>query len=87
MSTRHETTEAKLTWLRELAEEAGHAGTEKAIARHRERGKLLARERLHLLLDPGVTDEMVDLFLGDLKEVVGRILEGGSAEKGQIRYG
>ncbi len=53
MSTRHETTEAKLTWLRELAEEAGHAGTEKAIARHRERGKLLARERLHLLLDPG----------------------------------
>jgi propionyl-CoA carboxylase beta chain len=53
MSTRHETTEAKLAWLRELAEEAAHAGTEKAVARQHERGKLLARERLELLLDPG----------------------------------
>ena len=53
MSTRHETTEAKLAWLRELAEEAAHAGTEKAVARQHERGKLLARERLDLLLDPG----------------------------------
>ncbi|HET6482564.1 MAG TPA: acyl-CoA carboxylase subunit beta [Actinoplanes sp.] len=53
MSIRHETTEAKLAWLRELAEEAAHAGTEKAVARQHERGKLLARERLDLLLDPG----------------------------------
>ncbi|HET7368347.1 MAG TPA: acyl-CoA carboxylase subunit beta [Gaiella sp.] len=53
MSTRHETTKAKLAWLRELAEEAEHAGTEKAVARQHERGKLLARERLDLLLDPG----------------------------------
>src|SRR6186997_3466215 len=53
MSTRHETTEAKLAWLRELGESAAHAGSEKAVARQHERGKLLARERIDLLLDPG----------------------------------
>jgi len=53
MSTRHETTEAKLAWLRELSDAAEHAGSEKAVARQHERGKLLARERLELLLDPG----------------------------------
>jgi propionyl-CoA carboxylase beta chain len=53
MSTRHETTEAKLRWLAELGEEAAHAGSEKAVARQRERGKLLARERIERLLDPG----------------------------------
>src|SRR5512144_743513 len=53
MSTRHETTEEKLAWLRELAEAAAHAGSEKAVARQHERGKLLARERVEKLLDPG----------------------------------
>jgi propionyl-CoA carboxylase beta chain len=53
VSTRHETTEAKLAWLRELSDAAEHAGTEKAVARQHERGKLLARERVDLLLDPG----------------------------------
>jgi propionyl-CoA carboxylase beta chain len=53
MSTRHDTTEAKLEWLRELAEAAANAGPEKAVARQHERGKLLARERLDLLLDRG----------------------------------
>jgi propionyl-CoA carboxylase beta chain len=53
MSTRHDTTEAKLAWLRELSEAAAHAGSEKAVARQHERGKLLARERIELLLDPG----------------------------------
>ncbi len=50
---RHETTEAKLAWLRELSDAAAHAGSEKAVARQHERGKLLARERVELLLDPG----------------------------------
>jgi propionyl-CoA carboxylase beta chain len=49
----HDTTRAKLEWLHELREEAAHAGNEKAVARQRERGKLLARERLEKLLDPG----------------------------------
>ena len=53
MSTRHETTEEKLAWLRELSEAAAHAGSEKAAARQHDRGKLLARERIDLLLDPG----------------------------------
>jgi propionyl-CoA carboxylase beta chain len=53
MSTRHETTEEKLAWLRDLGEQAAHAGSEKAVARQHERGKLLARERVELLLDPG----------------------------------
>ena len=46
MSTRHETTEEKLAWLRELGDAAAHAGSEKAVARQHERGKLLARERV-----------------------------------------
>src|ERR687892_445043 len=49
----HDTTEAKLRWLEELREEAANAASEKAIVRQRERGKLLARERLEKLLDPG----------------------------------
>jgi propionyl-CoA carboxylase beta chain len=53
MSTRHDTTEAKLRWLEELRVESLHAAGEKAVARQRERGKLLARERVERLLDPG----------------------------------
>ena len=49
----HDTTAAKLAWLAELNESALHAGAEKAVARQRERGKLLARERVEKLLDPG----------------------------------
>jgi propionyl-CoA carboxylase beta chain len=49
----HDTTAAKLAWLRELSEQAAHAGNENAVARQRERGKLLARERVEKLLDPG----------------------------------
>ena len=53
MAETHDTTEAKLRWLEELREESLHAGSEKHVARQRERGKLLARERLEKLLDPG----------------------------------
>ena len=49
----HDTTEAKLRWLEELSAEALHPASEKHVARQRERGKLLARERLEKLLDPG----------------------------------
>jgi propionyl-CoA carboxylase beta chain len=41
-----------------LREEALHAGDEKAVQRQRDRGKLLARERLEKLLDP---DSFVEL--------------------------
>ncbi|WP_411277597.1 acyl-CoA carboxylase subunit beta [Gaiella sp.] len=49
----HDTTEAKLAWLAELRDAAAHAGEGRAVDRQHERGKLLARERLDLLLDPG----------------------------------
>ena len=43
----------KLEWLRELRHEALHAGAERAVERQRSAGKLLARERVERLLDPG----------------------------------
>ncbi len=54
----HDTTAAKLDWLRELRDQAAHAGTEQAVARQRERGKLLARERIEKLLDAGTFVEL-----------------------------
>jgi propionyl-CoA carboxylase beta chain len=53
VSTRHETTEAKLRWLEELRAESVVAAGEEAQERQRARGKLLARERVERLLDPG----------------------------------
>ena len=47
------TGEDKLAELARLREEALHPGDERSVARQRERGKLLARERLEKLLDPG----------------------------------
>src|SRR5512134_2605938 len=48
-----QSTQAKLAALERLRDEALHSGDERAVARQRERGKLLARERLEKLLDPG----------------------------------
>jgi len=53
MADGHETTAAKLEWLRELRDQALHAGSERAVQRRREEGKLLARERAEKLCDPG----------------------------------
>ncbi|HKP19817.1 MAG TPA: acyl-CoA carboxylase subunit beta [Gaiellaceae bacterium] len=53
MSTGADSTQAKLARMQALREEALHQATEKAAARQREQGKLLARERLEKLLDPG----------------------------------
>src|SRR6266508_3255740 len=49
----HETTREKLEWLEELRDQAEHAGSEQSVAKQREAGKLLARERAQRLLDPG----------------------------------
>ncbi len=48
-----DSTGAKLRRLDELRDEAQHQGDPKAIERQRSRGKLLARERVEKLLDPG----------------------------------
>jgi propionyl-CoA carboxylase beta chain len=53
MTDAHDTTEAKLEWLRDLRREALHAGSERAVQRRRDEGKLLARERAEKLCDPG----------------------------------
>jgi propionyl-CoA carboxylase beta chain len=51
--TSGETTQAKLARLTKLRDEALHAGSERAVQRQREAGKLLARERAERLCDPG----------------------------------
>src|SRR6266850_1461597 len=48
-----DSTQAKLERLEQLRDDALHAGTDKAIERQRQQGKLLARERIVELLDPG----------------------------------
>ena len=50
-------TEARIEQLRKLRHEALHAGSERAVARQHEQGKLTARERLDLLLDKGSFQE------------------------------
>ena len=52
-ATDKESTQAKLERLQELRDEALHAGTDKAVERQHAQGKLLARERVEQLLDPG----------------------------------
>jgi propionyl-CoA carboxylase beta chain len=53
-----DTTEGKLRELEQLRDKALHAGSEKAVARQREQGKLLARERVEKLLDAGTFVEL-----------------------------
>jgi propionyl-CoA carboxylase beta chain len=55
-------TEARIEKLRELREEALHAGSQRAVARQHEQGKLTARERLDALLDKGSFQE-IDQFV------------------------
>ena len=56
------TTSERLQRLEELRRQAMHSGAPGAVERHRERGKLLARERVELLLDPGSFVEL-DAFV------------------------
>src|SRR6476661_1590629 len=54
----HATTAEKLEWLEQLRDEALHAGSEASIAKHKDAGKLLARERAEKLCDPGTFFEL-----------------------------
>src|SRR6478752_3178962 len=56
------TTEERLQALEQLRTEAMNSGSAAAVERQRERGKLLARERIELLLDPGSFVEL-DAFV------------------------
>jgi propionyl-CoA carboxylase beta chain len=53
MAATDESTQGKLEQLRKLRDEAMHSGSEQAVKRQHDAGKLLARERLDKLLDPG----------------------------------
>src|SRR5512132_3436826 len=53
MAAADESTRAKLDQLAKLRDEARHAGSEKAVEGERGQGKVLARERVGKLLDPG----------------------------------
>ena len=48
----------RLAELAERKEQARHAGSERAVQRQHARGKLLARERIEYLLDPGSFHEL-----------------------------
>src|SRR5689334_19814776 len=48
-----DSTQSKLEQLQRLRDETEHAASEQAVERQRRQGKLLARERLVQLLDPG----------------------------------
>ncbi|MGD9701613.1 MAG: acyl-CoA carboxylase subunit beta [Acidimicrobiia bacterium] len=48
----------KLEDLRQRKEQAYHAGSARAVERQHEKGKLLARERIDYLLDPGSFQEL-----------------------------
>src|SRR5689334_25315120 len=50
--------EDRLDELSKLKEEALHAGSEAAVQRQHDRGKLTARERIDLLVDPGSFHEL-----------------------------
>src|SRR5947207_5077542 len=50
--------QGKLDELRQRKEEAYHAGSERAVERQHARGKMLARERVEYLLDPGSFQEL-----------------------------
>ena len=55
-------TEARVEHLRELRDEALHSGTQRAVARQHEAGKLTARERIEALLDKDSFQE-IDQFV------------------------
>jgi propionyl-CoA carboxylase beta chain len=55
------TTAGKLADLYRRAEEAVHAGSERAVAKQHARGKQTARERIDMLLDPGSFVELDEL--------------------------
>ncbi|HTU14403.1 MAG TPA: acyl-CoA carboxylase subunit beta [Solirubrobacterales bacterium] len=57
-----ETHEEKLEYLRDLREQAVNSASEEAVEKHHAKGKLTARERIDVLLDPGSFEEL-DTFV------------------------
>ena len=57
-----ETLEEKLSYLRDLRDQAVHSASEEAVEKQHAKGKLTARERIEKLLDPGSFEEL-DTFV------------------------
>ncbi|MGA7272684.1 MAG: acyl-CoA carboxylase subunit beta [Acidimicrobiia bacterium] len=55
-------TEARIEQLRKLRDEGLNAGSQRAVARQHEQGKMTARERIETLLDKGSFNEL-DMFV------------------------
>src|SRR5258706_1691196 len=64
--------DAKLEDLRQRREQAYHAGSQRAVERQHEKGKMLARERLDYFLDPGSFHEL-DLLARHRVEAAGHV--------------
>ena len=62
--------QAKLDDLQQRKEQAYHAGSPRAVERQHAKGKLLARERIEYLLDPGSFQEL-DLLARHRAQVAG----------------
>jgi acetyl-CoA carboxylase carboxyltransferase component len=77
---RRERMERLVAELRERTEQVARGGGEKAVERHRSRGKLTARERIDLLLDPDTS------FL-ELNALAAWDLYGGDAPSAGIVTG
>ena len=59
-------------------------GGDKAVAQHKEKGKLTARERLNLLFDPGTFREL-DMFVGHRCSNFGMEKRGDPRRRGDHR--
>lgn len=88
-----ETSRQKIDHLEELRHQAREGGGEEAIEKQHGKGKLTARERLDLLLDPGSFQE-IDSFMktgkirfGEVKEFLGDgVVTGYGTVRGRLVY-
>ncbi len=76
----------RISELREMREKTRQGGGQARIKKQHEKGKLTARERLALLLDPGTFNELEPFILGFMPEILiaekPRIITGGGDEMG-----
>jgi propionyl-CoA carboxylase beta chain len=89
-----ETTAAKITHLRDLREQARQGGGERRITAQHAKGKLTARERIDLLVDPGsfveidqfVTHRSTDFGLAEEKYFGDGVVTGYGTVDGRTVY-
>ncbi len=88
------TADARLERLEEMNRQAESGGGPRAVARQHDRGKLTARERLDLLLDPGtfreldrfVVHDCADFEMGDKRILGDGVITGYGRIEGRLVY-